>query len=229
MARKQTTILVIPDLHSPCHHPDALRFLKEVAAEHRPDAVVLLGDLSDSHSLSRYDADPDLPSPGEELRRAAKALKPFFRFVDRLVPTEETYVCYSNHDDRLQKRAAKAGLPSGTVRRIGDILGAPAGWSWADSHELDGVRFIHGDGFSGDGCALKAARQFRQPVVMGHVHTQAGVQYDATANSTVWGLSAGCLIAEAAPVFGYKKHSPKKAVLGCGVVRDGVPVFIPLK
>src|SRR5579884_2026192 len=192
MGRKRT-ILAVPDLHVPAHHPDALRFLRQLKRDLQPDVTVFLGDEIDAQSVSRYSPDPDQPSPGFELRRAAEELTPFFRLFPQAL------VCRSNHTDRLYKRAFAAGLPAAALRPVNELLGAPAGWCWADFWEIDGIRFTHGDGFSGDQIALKAARQFRRPVVLGHLHTQGGVQYDATDGSTVWGLSAGCLIDESQP------------------------------
>ncbi len=222
MACKRT-VLVIPDLHTPFHHPNALHFLRTMKRDFRPDLVVCVGDEVDNQAVSRYDSDPDAPSAGHELAQAVEELQPFYNLFPSVL------VCRSNHTERLYKKAFSAGLPRAALRTINEILGAPVGWRWKDYWLLDGVRYMHGDGFSREGAALHAARQFRRSVVLGHLHTQGGVQYDATAGSTIWGLASGCLVDETQPAFAYKKHSARKAVLGCGVVAKGTPHFFPMK
>ena len=64
-------ILVIPDMHMPYHHVDALDFLQNLESTYGGfDLVVNLGDLVDFHGISFHDSDPDLPSAGDELSLA---------------------------------------------------------------------------------------------------------------------------------------------------------------
>jgi hypothetical protein len=216
-------VLAIPDLHCPFQHADALAFVRRIARDVQPDRVVCLGDECDSYGLSRYPKDSDMDNAGRELKRTREALRPWFRSFPRVV------VCNSNHTQRGLKRAQEAGLPSAYLRPLSDVLGAPQGWTWADEWELDGVLYIHGEGFSGCRGALDAANAHRQSVVMGHLHAHAGIAWSGSRAGTIFGMNAGCLIDMKASAFNYAKHSRHKPVLGCAFIEDGhYPRFIPM-
>jgi hypothetical protein len=215
-------VLVIPDLHCPYQHRNALAFVSAVADAIQPDAVVHLGDEIDAAAFSRYAKNPDLDSPAAEIKRARRALQPWFD----LFPIVR--VCNSNHTQRPLKRAAEAGLPNDFVRTIREVLGAPPGWTWADEHEIDGVIYFHGEGFSGPAGARNAAVTYRQSVCIGHLHGHAGISWIAGPRGTIFGMNAGCLINPRSAAFSYAKHSKHKPTLGCSVILDGVPSFVPL-
>lgn len=216
-------ILTVPDIHAPNEHRDALDFLSDLQRHFKPDKVVFLGDEVDANGFSRFAKDPDLDSPGFELQRAREHLRPFYKLFPK------AYVCESNHTVRPWVRAAEAGLPTMMMRDVRDVLDAPKTWKWKMSWRFDGTLFLHGDGFSGKNAALNAAERHRCCVVIGHVHSHAGIQYNQGHNDCVWGMNAGCLIDETSPVFRYAKHMANRPVLGAGVVADGVPFFLPLK
>ena len=65
-------------------------------------------------------------------------------------------------------------------------------------------------------------------VVMGHVHSVAGVKFGAGPLERWFGMDVGCLIDRKAWQFAYGKHMPKKPILGCGVVIDGTPYYEPM-
>lgn len=215
-------VLVIPDLHAPYQHPAAFDFLSDVAKRNRPETVVCIGDEIDAHSLSRYPKDPDGHSAGTELDKARAVLKTLFKLFPRVK------CCRSNHTERPFRAAFAAGLPKGCLRPLGEILEAPKGWEWADSWDVNGVHYVHGEGFSGARAALTAAERFRVSTVIGHVHTYAGVQYSASPKDRIFGLNVGCLVDAKAFAFAYAKHSANKPTLGCGLVDGTVPVWIPL-
>ncbi len=108
-------------------------------------------------------------------------------------------------------------------------MDAPKGWSWHESIEIDGVTYLHGEGYSGPLGALKCAQTHMAPVVIGHLHSYAGVLFNANPRHLFWGMNAGCLIDRHAYAFAYAKNSPAKPILGCGIVRGGVPTFVPMR
>lgn len=215
--------LIIPDLHAPYEHPDALDFLKSVKDWLKPDLVVSIGDEVDQHALSKYSPDPDADSAGTELGYAIDHLLPFYKLFPKV------FVCESNHTWRVFKRAFEAGIPTKYMRDIGEVLEAPQGWQWRENWTLNRVYHFHGDGFSGNDCARKACERLRTKVVMGHIHSQGGVYHVRGISDSLYGLSVGSLIDEKAVAFKYAKHDSKKPVLGCGVIKDGVPQFIPME
>ncbi len=109
-----------------------------------------------------------------------------------------------------------------------EILGAPITWSFKWHHEIDGVRYVHGDGFGGITAARDGAIVCRQSVVIGHHHSYAGINYVANEKEMIFGMNVGCLIDKDAYAFKYAKKSKFKPTLGCGVVLEGVPSWIPL-
>lgn len=215
-------VLAIPDLHLPFEHPDALEFLKWVRRKYLPDTVVCLGDEIDFHALSDYDADPDGYSPGHELEKAIETLQDYYK----LFPNVK--ICTSNHTARPFKRAFKSGIPRAFIRDYAEFLKAPAGWCWADKHEVDGIIYEHGEGQSGNQGAIKAAVGNMQSTVIGHLHSDAGIQYLANDKHLIYGFNVGCLLDRHAYVAAYGKHMKKKPILGCGIINKGIPTFIPL-
>lgn len=213
----------MPDIHAPFEHLDGLDFFKAVCKFYKIDVTVCLGDEGDQHAMSpNHDHSPDGYSPGDEHGEMLKHLAPWYRAFP------DMKVCTSNHGARPFRRASKFGIPSVYLRTYAEFMDAPAGWVWRDSFEIDGVNYLHGEGYSGPLGALKCAQAHMAPVVIGHLHSYAGVLFNANPKHLYWGMNCGCLIDRHAYGFAYAKHSPAKPILGCGVIRDGVPTFVPM-
>lgn len=215
-------VLVISDTQDPFSHPDYLPFLKAVSKKHKVDEIVHVGDEVDFHALSFFDPDPDGFSPGHELQAAIVNLKKLYK----VFPTVK--VCVSNHTARPLRKAFKYGLPKAFLKDYSEFLQAPKGWRWADYWEVDGIRYQHGEGYSGPQGALKAALTNMQSTVIGHIHAHAGVLYSANPKHLIFGMNVGCLINKDAYAFAYGKHIPSKPIISCGVVIDGLPLVIPM-
>jgi len=219
---KKQVVLAIPDLHCPFEHKDSLRFLKAVKDKFKPTAVVCLGDEIDAHALGDYDHDPDGMAAGQELDVAIQHLQPFYKLFPK------TLVCTSNHTARPYRQAFKHGIPRAFLRDYAEFLKAPKGWKWADSWDVDGVVYEHGEGFSGQSAAIKSAQGNMQSTVIGHIHAFAGIQFSANSKHLIFGFNAGCLIDRHAYAFAYGKKIKSKPILGCGIITSGVPTFIPM-
>lgn len=215
-------VLVIPDLHLPYNHIDALSFLSYIKKKEKPDLIVNLGDFEDWHGINMHDHDPDGMSPGYELLALREAAKPFFKLFPNLL------MCTSNHGSLPLRRAFKFGMPKELIKSYNEIIGAPDGWELADSWEIDNIIYEHGDPFTGATAALKAAEQNMQSTVIGHIHSHAGIQYSANSKHLIFGFNCGCLIEHTAYAFEYAKKIKKKPILGCGIVQNGIPTFIPM-
>lgn len=210
--------MVVSDLHCPFHHPDAFRFLRECKKRFRPDLVVGIGDEIDSHTLSlKFPADPDGMSPGHEIEATLMALKEVYR----IFPVMK--VCVSNHTARVFKKAFSAGIPKAFLKSYREFLEAPMGWEWADHWDIDGVRYMHGEGYTSNSWT-KAAQYNQRNTVLGHTHSSPGTYWW----NGLWTLNAGCLVDESAYSFAYGKHMKNRPELGLGVVKSGVPQFVPM-
>lgn len=215
-------VLAIPDYHAPFEHKDAVSFLKAVKNKFRPDEVICLGDEVDSCALSNFDTDPDGLSAGMELIKAVDHLRPIYKLFPKVK------VCTSNHTSRPYRRAFSAGIPKIFLKEYAEFLNAPRGWKWADEWEIDGVIYEHGEGFSGAQAAIKAAQGNMQATVIGHIHAFAGIQYSANSKHLIYGFNAGCLIDRHAYAFAYGKKIKSKPILGCGIIINGIPTFVPM-
>ncbi len=215
-------VLVIPDMQIPHHHPDALDFLKAVEAIYETTKTVNIGDSLDLTALSRFVRDPDGMSAGDEYKASLPTLEKMYS----LFP--EGVECYSNHNGRLYDRAMEIGIPRSFVKNMQEIMGAPKGWDFKWEHEIDGVKYVHGDGFGGTAAAREAAIINRQSTVIGHHHSHGAIYYIANNKEMIFGMNAGCLINVNAYAFAYGKKNKFKPTLGCGVVLHGVPHFVPL-
>ena len=217
------TVLAIPDLHAPFEHQDAFDFITAVAAQVRPDVVVNLGDEIDMCAYSRYLKDPDGLGPLQEFESAVENLQKWFKAFPKV------FVCHSNHTTRAAKKVLESGVPSRFMKSIKEVLGAPKQWQWNSGWIIDGVMYIHGEGFSGISASANAALSYGQPVVLGHIHAHAGVQYVSSFGYNLWGVNSGCLIDSDAYAFAYAKFSRHKPILGATVIVDGkFPRFIPM-
>ena len=218
------SILVIPDQHSPYHHPDAWNFLAAVKAAFEPDLVVNLGDETDGHALSFHDSDPNLDSAGVELDKAREGLS----YLHALFPT--MLICDSNHGSMVYRKAKHHGIPAQAIKSYREILfpehKAP-GWSWADEWivhtPLGAVMFKH----QASNVVAEAAHQ-RCNLMVGHNHSLFEVKYAASSDYLYWGATSGCLVDNDAMAFAYGKTFMKKPIVGCTVVLEGRPVLVPM-
>jgi hypothetical protein len=109
-----------------------------------------------------------------------------------------------------------------------EIMQAPETWDFKWYHEIDGVRYVHGDGFGGTHAAREAAIINRQSTVIGHHHSNGAIYYVANSKEMIFGMNVGCLIDINAYAFNYARKNKFKPTLGCGVVLEGIPSFIPM-
>lgn len=215
-----STVLVIPDLHCPWEHQDALTFLKAVRAKYNPDIIVNLGDEVDFYGMSRFDHDVDVMNAGAELSLAVKHLIPFYREFPN------TLVCQSNHTHRVHAKAQKAGLPQSTIKSIEEILKTPEGWIYKQCHTIDGVDYKHGTGKSGAMAHINHAKATGRSTCIGHIHAFAAVNY---LRKGFFAANFACLIDKHAACFAYASEMDDNIVLGCGIVINGVEAhFIPM-
>ncbi len=208
-------VLCVSDLHSPFIHPRAFDFIRKLYKQEKPDEVVFLGDEVDCAAFSTHPKDPHMPAANDEMEAAIDALLPFYQAFPK------AKICWSNHVLRPFKRAAESMLPEMFLRSWKEVIKAPKCWEWRDQWEIDGVAFRHGDGFSGKHANRSAVERMRQSVVIGHVHSCAGVSYTASPSDTIFGAAMGCLINPAHRAFAYGKYDTAKPIISAGVVYDG--------
>lgn len=220
-------ILFFTDSHSPYHHPDILEFLIAVKDECKPTMIINGGDEVDNHALSFHNSDPNLDAPGAELENA----RLFISDLHDVFP--DMRICESNHGSLHYRRAKAHGIPVQYLRTYREILfpdGGGEGWSWHENIRIEmeygrDLQFQH----SCTGDLLKGAAHENANLYVGHEHSKFGIGYGANAYETYYSVYGGCTLDTQAMAFAYGKLFPNKPVLGCVVIKDGVPYAIPLR
>lgn len=224
MGKKNSSILVIPDLHCPFHHPDAFDFLDAVNNKYKCNRWVNLGDEVDKHNMSFHDSDPDIPfTASSELEKAIWHLKDLYLLFPRMDVIE------SNHGSMVYRKGKAHGIPRHYFKSYQEILEAPKRWQWhidlviRASNGQD-IYFHHGLSKN----AVKTSQNKSCNHVCGHYHSEFAIQYWANSNQLYWAVNSGCLIDDKALAFAYNKTTLARPILGCTVILDGLPKLIPM-
>lgn len=216
------SILAISDLHFPFHHKDTFKFLRDLKRIYKPNVVIQLGDFVDQHAMGRWTPEADAVSSVDEWEVATNNMSELVKIFPNI------QFLLGNHDLRFIKRAKDVRIPSMFVRNLREVYDVPATVGFHDSMLVNNILFTHGEPFCGKTATDKLLVSHRCSVVHGHVHGHAGVVYSANAHGTIWGMNAGAMIDEKAYAFSYGKAYPNKAVVGSGIIINGVPQFIPM-
>lgn len=204
-------------------YPD---FLAGLLREWKPTKIVNLGDTIDYHCISYHATEPESPNGNQEVADARKQVQILYK----LFKGYDVAWILGNHDSLPNRRVAEiAGWPKGMVREDTDFWEVPK-WKCYPRytrHIIDGVRYAHGDGgMGGKNPALRWAEANCCSFVLGHFHSSFGVNYAAGETFRVAGMNVGCGIDHSAYQFRYSRHSPRKPIIGAGIVLEG-KYFIP--
>ncbi len=210
----KNNVLVIGDTHFPFEKDGYLDFCLELQDKYKCGTVVHIGDEVDNCAVSQYLKDPDGMSAGTEYELALEQMKVWYKAFPNV------NVCIGNHTARPFRLAHDVGLSKKFLKTYEQMWEAPKGWSWKDSFDINGVHYSHGTGLSGPNGALKKAVQLRKSCVIGHIHTEATIQYNVSAIDAIWGMMVGCGIDDRRYAFHYAKDNVKKSIISAGVVLD---------
>lgn len=211
-------VLVIGDLHEPFCLDGYLEFCKEKKRKHRPDQIVFIGDIIDSHYSSFHSTDPDGMGGNEELEQAVKKVKTWYKAFPK------AKVCIGNHDRMAFRKAVEGSVPLAWIRSYNEVLGTPK-WDWNDRFEIDGVQYIHGEGPKAH---IRAQRDF-QSTVSGHHHTVAYVQNFAGRDKRLFSVQVGCGVDRSAYALAYAKNH-QRPFISCALIVDGeLATVYPMK
>lgn len=216
------TILVIPDLHCPFHHPDSFKFLDHLNEKYKPNKVINLGDEVDYHNISFHDSE-DMPfSASKELEKAIWHLHDLYAIFPRMT------ICESNHGSLVYRRAKHHGLPRAFFKSYQEILEAPKNYEWVFEYVCRSgkqeIYFHHSQGKN----VLKNSQHRGQCYVQGHHHGSFDIQYWANSEKLFWGVTSGCLIDKKSMAFAYGKNNLPKPILGATIIKSGYPILEPM-
>ena len=218
-------ILVIADTHEPFSHKHYLDFCIETYEKFNCKHVIHIGDLIDNHAASYHEHDPDGYSHRREILQAQKKLKKWFGAFPKVK------LCMGNHDELILRQGRTHGLASHVFKSYRDIYQLPKGWEYAFNFKINNVLYTHGTSYSGKYPHATACTAQRMSVVIGHLHSVAGVYWTASENDIIFGMAVGCGIDRKRYAFDYGKNFTRKPILGAGVVSDvgRNAEFVPMK
>lgn len=220
---KNKCVLIIPDLHIPFEHRDALKFLTAVADKYKPEIIINLGDEIDGKSLNFHDKSPqDLFTPCKELEISIKKISKF----KNLFPN--VHLCESNHGSLIYRRAEKFGIPYHALKSYAEILETPT-WYWHEDIVLDTaigpVYLCHGKTSSYG----KLAKEMGMHACQGHFHSKFEITWHKSIMADRYNLFSGCLINYNDLAFNYGKNHLPKPILGCTIITStGIPELIKM-
>jgi predicted phosphodiesterase len=213
----KSRVLVIGDLHAPFDLDKYLKHCKKMYKQFNCDTVVFIGDIIDNHYSSYHNTDPDGLGGGQELEYAIQRIQKYYKAFPK------AYVCVGNHDRMAARKAFSGGLPKQWIKSYAEVLGTP-NWEFVTEVDIDGVLYIHGEG----GTAKTKMKAEMMPVVQGHLHTQAYIEWLFSKTGRIFGMQVGTGIDFAEYAFAYAKAGKKPAV-SLGIVLNGLyPFLIPM-
>ena len=211
-------VLVIPDTHAPFHKKGYIDFVQSIYEENNCNAVVHLGDEADYHYSSYHESDPDGLSAEDELRAA----------VDNITELAKVFpymrVCYGNHSLIPKRKAFSSALSKHLVKSPKQVyldMGAPVeNWVFAESFDLNGVHYTHGNGRK----AKSRMERSGNSIVQGHYHHESYIHWLYNENQCIFAMQLGALIDWKAYAFAYNK-SGIPPHHNCAVVNDKTPTI----
>jgi predicted phosphodiesterase len=216
-------VLFISDLHIPYHHPDTFKFLQYLKDKHKPTRVICLGDELDKHALSYHDHDPDLPSAGDELRKAQDFIKQLFEMFPKMDIIE------SNHGSLVWRKAKTHGIPRHYIKGYNDVLGVDDGWRWCFDLTISlpngNLCYVH-HGKTNN--VLQLSQQMGMCAVQGHYHETFKIDYWGNPTGLYWGMQCGCLVDDNSLALSYNNVNIKRPIIGTGLIINSLPVLEPM-
>lgn len=211
--------LIIGDTHVPYEKKGYLDFCSRIADKYRVGTVYHIGDLVDNHTISYHDKLPESPGVDDELNIAKTRLKDWVRRFP------EMNICIGNHDALPFRKIATAGLSASVCKSYNEIFNLPDTWKFDSQFEHNGVLITHGTGANGLYPFANMSRGMMRSIVIGHCHSVAGIQYTASADKLIFGMSVGCGVDNNSFAFKYGASMMRKPIISCGVLVDGKPIL----
>jgi hypothetical protein len=217
-------IIVIGDLHEPFSKDGYLEHCIDVSRRYNCNRAVFIGDVLDNHYSSFHPTDPDGYGAGDELDRAINKLS---RWHDAFPDAD---VIEGNHDLIVQRQLFANGISNKWLKSYQEVLELPT-WKFHKELVINNVLYHHGTGTSGANAARKRAQEANMSVVIGHIHTEASIQWHADRRKRYFGLMVGCGVDERSYAAAYGRNYPRRMIVSCGVVADDgtLPYVVPME
>lgn len=217
-------ILVIPDLHFPFCHTDALDFLHKLKVKLSPTRIICLGDELDYSAMNFHESNADMPSAGQELLLGLG----YIDTLHELFPKMD--LLHSNHGSMAFRRAKHAGMPLHLLKSYNQLMEISTDdWRWHESIILElpngsKCKFVHGVSAN----VLAASQACGMSLVQGHHHSLFELRYWDGGNGLNFAVTSGCLIDDKSLAFAYNKLQIKRPLIGVTFIENSTPHLIPM-
>lgn len=223
---KGKRVLVIPDLHMPYHHQDAMKFLRAIKNKYleKNSLIINLGDEIDAHAISFHNSESELFSAGDELEQA----KLYLSGLEDLFPN--MHLLESNHGSLYIRRLKAHGIPITVLKPIDEILGVSKKWKWTEDillkTKMGNIYMCHGK----TSTYGKLCKEAGCSAIQGHFHGKFELTWHTSSTQTRFNLFSGCLIDRDSLAFSYGKNHIPKPILGATVLsKEGYPRLIKME
>lgn len=219
--------LILGDTHFPFVDHKALKFAYKAIEKEKPKNIVQIGDLYDLFSMSRFPKNPDFITPHREIELAHEAASNMWDTIRNLAPKAKCHQILGNHCIRPKKISLERcpELYPFVAKSWGDLFkfkGVDTLMDIRDELIIDEVVYEHGF-YGKPGQHLK---ENLKSTVIGHSH-RPWVHFEKLRRQTLFELNVGYLADPSSEALAYTRKKWNKWVQGYGVVRNGMPVFIP--
>lgn len=207
-------VLIVGDLHIPFDLPGYLEFCREVQEFFNCGKVIQIGDCVDYHASSYHETIPEGWSAKDELDYAKVRIKEW----ERVFP--EVTVTLGTHDVRPHRKMRSGMVAKDWLRSFEEVYDTP-NWRYVDEYIYGGVKYTHGTTDAWNNMLNSG-----MPVVQGHLHTRASVQWHMLGGKPIFAMQVGTGVNDKAYAFEYAKSLPAKSHISCGVIFGGNPIVI---
>lgn len=186
---------VLSDMHIPFQDDKTLKNVFDCIVDNQPKYLILLGDILDCYSISRFTKNPE---KYRNLQDEINIFYKLFRELKREIPNTEIHYILGNHENRLEKlifdNSGLYGLKALEPKKIFklDDLGI---YYHKTKIVIDDFIYYHGDVVRKDSTYSAKAEFYDHNCnsgISGHTH-RAGSYYKTYAKRVGFWLENGCL------------------------------------
>jgi predicted phosphodiesterase len=218
MSSNERKTLVMSDIHFPFENRNALDRALEIGVKERVEQIILLGDVIDFHSISRFKKDPKTRNLKKELQRTRQ----FFTRLRKLFPKAKIIFMEGNHELRLkhflwEKAEEFSDLEELTLASLLHFKKYGIIDNIKDTFKIGDLTLCHGHTLKGTLSAYPSRTAYiaaKTSVLFGHCHRVSFYETRDINNKTYKSYSLGCLCQLSAE---YAPHSEWTA--GCAIIK----------
>lgn len=188
-------VFVLSDMHIPFQDDETLKAVFDCVVDNQPQNIVLLGDILDCYSISRFSKRPD------RMRNLQWEIDTFYKMMKHLMkhlPNTEIHYVLGNHENRLEKlvldNPGLFGLEALEPRKLFRLeeLGI---YYHKTKVKINGFTYYHGDIARKDASYTAKAEYMdhkMQDGVSGHTHRLGSYYSTYEQKASAW-FENGCL------------------------------------